>query len=460
MTHPSTNQPAVLVQNLGKTYHIYDRPQDRLKQILLGKRATYYREFEALKNINFCVQPGETLGIVGRNGSGKSTLLQLVVGTSTPTAGQVQVRGRVAALLELGAGFNPEFTGRENVYLNAGILGLSKEEISDRFKAIVAFAEIGDFLDQPVKTYSSGMFVRLAFAVAIHVEPDVLVIDEALAVGDEAFQRKCFARIQTFKKQGGTLLFVSHSAGAIVELCDRAICLDGGEMLCAGSPKQVVALYHKLIYALPERVAAIKATIQNDGGEALLALDDRVEEEQEQKHEPHGLHDDYDPNLKPTTTTVYQDLGCLIEDPHLQTLKGERVNILVNRREYVYTYRATFAKDAFNVRFGMLIKTTSGFEIGGAVTAPVSRGVDVIPCGTEYEVRFRFRAALAPGVYFLNAGILGMVDGAEVYLARMIDVGMFRVQVDPLTTATAQVDFLIEPSAAVKGKSSELGSQA
>lgn len=442
--HASTN-PVVSVSDLGKIYQIYEAPQDRLKQILFGKWRTYYREFSALRNLNFEIHKGETLGIVGRNGSGKSTLLQLIVGTLTPTSGKVDIKGRVAALLELGAGFNPEFTGRENVYLNAGILGLSRAEIDSRFQAIADFAEIGEFLEQPVKTYSSGMFVRLAFAVAIHVEPEILVIDEALAVGDEAFQRKCFARIQSFRDEGGTLLFVSHSAAAIVELCDRAICLDQGEMLFAGSPKQVVALYHKLIYALPERVEGIKASIREDGGQGLLQLEEDGSEAETPWEESPGLQDDYDPGLKPKTTTVYQDLGLELHDPHLETLKGQRVNSLVNRREYVYTYRAVFGVDAFNVRFGMLIKTTSGFEIGGAVNAPVSQGIDYIPAGTTAIVRFKFRAALAPGTYFLNAGVLGMVEGMEVYLARIIDVAMFRVQVDPQTTATAQVDFLIEP---------------
>lgn len=446
MTDRRSSTPAVVAaKNLGKTYHIYETPKDRLKQILFGTWRTYYREFDALKNIDFEVRKGETLGIVGRNGSGKSTLLQLIVGTLTPTKGSVAVQGRVAALLELGAGFNPEFTGRENVYLNAGILGLSRAEIDARFQAIADFAEIGSFLEQPVKTYSSGMFVRLAFAVAIHVEPEILVIDEALAVGDEAFQRKCFARIQAFRKQGGTLLFVSHAASAIVELCDRAICLDQGEILFAGAPKQVIALYHKLIYALPERVADIKAAIREDGGQRLLNLAGEVAEEKPAWEDDPAVVEDYDPQLKPKTTTVYQDLGLVLHDPHLQTPDGQRVNILVNRREYIYTYRANFAVDAFNVRFGMLIKTTTGFEVGGAVNAPVSQGIDYIAAGSEVDVRFKFKAALAPGTYFLNAGVLGMVDGAEVYLARVIDVAMFRIQADPDTTATALVDFLIEP---------------
>jgi len=453
MTGKARGGPAVVVRDLGKTYQIYETPQDRLKQIVFGRWRKYYREFTALKGVDFQVGRGETLGIVGRNGSGKSTLLQLIVGTLSPSKGSVQLGGRVAALLELGAGFNPDFTGRENVYLNGGILGMSRREVDARFPEIEAFAEIGDFLDQPVKTYSSGMFVRLAFAVAINVEPDILVVDEALAVGDEAFQRKCFARIQAFRKAGGTLLFVSHSAGAVVELCDRAICLDQGEVLCSGSPKQVVALYHKLIYALPERVSEIKRAIQSDGGEALLNLEESVPvTENEAAEAEFGLVDDFDPNMVPKTTTVYQDLGVQLHDPHIVNHDGKRVNLLVNGHEYIYTYRAEFAKEAFQVRFGMLIKTTSGLELGGAVSAPIAHGEDHVGANSVVEVRFKFKVGLAPGTYFLNAGVLGLVDGVEVYLARVIDVAMFRVQVLPTTTATAQIDFGIEPQLVIHPK--------
>lgn len=437
-------QRMVHVRDLSKAYHIYNSPKDRLKQILFGKRKQYYHEFLALKDIQLDVYRGQTLGIVGRNGSGKSTLLQLIVGTLTPTRGRVEVKGRVAALLELGTGFNPEFSGRENIFINASVLGLSRDEVMAKLEAIVGFADIGEFIDQPVKTYSSGMYVRLGFAVAINVDPDILVVDEALAVGDEAFQRKCFAKIQSFKKAGGTLLFVSHSAGAVVELCDHAICLDQGEMLFSGSPKQVVTLYHKLIYAPPERVDRIKREIRQAQGRHSLEPADQNEDPR--VTEPSGLKAWYDPGLVPKSTTHYQSLGASIENERLLALDGESVNILVNRGEYVYTYDVCFTSDCFNVRFGMLIKSISGLEIGGAVTAPVSRGIDFIPGQSKLTIRFRFRCALAAGVYFLNAGVLGMLEGAEMYLARHIDAVMFRVQVEESSLATSMVDFLITPS--------------
>lgn len=234
---------AIRVQGLGKCYHIYDRPQDRLKQTLWRGRKQFYREFWALRNVSFEIRKGETVGIIGRNGSGKSTLLQMIAGILTPTAGTVEVNGRVAALLQLGSGFNHEFTGRENIFMNGAILGLSKSAISARFDEIVAFADIGNFIDQPVKTYSSGMRMRLAFAVSICVDPDVLIVDEALAVGDMAFQLKCTERLDRLVKSGTTLLFVSHDILAVKSFCQRAIYLTAGQMIATGAASDIAERY-------------------------------------------------------------------------------------------------------------------------------------------------------------------------------------------------------------------------
>ncbi|MCK9174507.1 MAG: ABC transporter ATP-binding protein, partial [Desulforhopalus sp.] len=211
-----SSDAAITVENLSKCYQIYDKPGDRLKQMIMRGRRHYYKEFWALRDVSFTIGRGETVGIVGQNGCGKSTLLQMVCGTLNPTEGKCQTRGRIAALLELGSGFNPEFTGRENVYMNGSVLGLTSAEIDSRFADIADFANIGDFIEQPVKTYSSGMMVRLAFAVAINVDPEILIVDEALAVGDELFQRKCFSRLEEIRRKGATILFVSHSVGVVV----------------------------------------------------------------------------------------------------------------------------------------------------------------------------------------------------------------------------------------------------
>ena len=246
---------AIRVQGLSKRYEVYANPRDRLKQFILPRLQRlivqapkqYCREFWALKDVSFEIKKGETVGIIGRNGSGKSTLLQMICGTLSPTSGSIQTNGRIAALLELGSGFNPEFTGRENVYMNASVLGLSNDEIDARFDDIVAFADIGDFIEQPVKTYSSGMMVRLAFAVIAHVDADILVVDEALAVGDAFFTQKCMRFLRNFMKTG-TVLFVSHDTGSIKNLCNYAMWLEKGQVIQEGSPKEVCELYLEAFY--------------------------------------------------------------------------------------------------------------------------------------------------------------------------------------------------------------------
>ncbi|WP_260674653.1 ABC transporter ATP-binding protein [Comamonas aquatica] len=265
-----SNDIAIKVENLSKCYHIYDQPRDRLKQMILPRlqRAVgvsskqYFREFWALKDVSFEVKKGETVGIIGRNGSGKSTLLQMICGTLNPTSGSIQTNGRIAALLELGSGFNPEFTGRENVYLNGAVLGLGKDEIDCRFDEIAAFADIGDFIEQPVKTYSSGMFVRLAFAIQANVEPEILIVDEALAVGDAYFVHRCMLRINELKRKGTTVLFVSHDATAVRSLCSRAIWLVDGEVRGEGDSSRTVDAYlahlfnHQVVAPLENNSAA------------------------------------------------------------------------------------------------------------------------------------------------------------------------------------------------------------
>lgn len=252
------NSIAIRVQNLSKCYQIYDKPRDRLMQSLVPRvqrligtqPKQYFREFWALKDVSFEIKKGETVGIIGRNGSGKSTLLQLICGTLNPTSGTIQTNGRIAALLELGSGFNPEFTGRENIYLNATVLGLSHDEIEARFEKIVAFADIGDFIEQPVKTYSSGMFVRLAFAIQANVDPEILIVDEALAVGDTAFVHRCMDRIHTLQAGGTTILLVTHSSTTVKRFCSKAYWLNRGTIKMAGEPSAVVDAYLNELFNL------------------------------------------------------------------------------------------------------------------------------------------------------------------------------------------------------------------
>jgi lipopolysaccharide transport system ATP-binding protein len=445
------SETAILIQNVSKCFRRYQRPVDRLKELLLPGKARA-QEFWALQNISIEILKGHTLGIVGRNGSGKSTLLQIIAGTLQPTTGQVSVQGRVSALLELGSGFNPEFTGRQNVFFNGRLLGLTQQEIEDKFEQILAFSEIADFIDQPVKTYSSGMFVRLAFAVAINTNPDILVVDEALSVGDEAFQRKCYGRIQDIQDRGGTVLFVSHSATTVSEFCDSAILLDHGELLLKGTAKLVISKYHNLIYAPLDRVEAVRQEIrelnqfsdlsQEAQDSSLITETSQVFEEIIQQSE----EEIYIPNLVPKSTISYVSHGAKIENPYLTTLEGRVVNVLVRRKTYIYTYTVQFSESAYTVSFGMLIKTVTGLSLGGASSHQPQQSIDCIKAGAIVQVKFTFQCLLQPGVYFLNAGVVAVKGDRPVFLDRQVDVAMFRVQPQPDLIATGDVDFLIEPT--------------
>ena len=266
-----SSELAIKADALSKAYHIYNKPHERFLQMLNWRSRQYFQEFWALRDVSLEVRKGETVGIIGKNGSGKSTLLQIICGTLSPSAGQVRSQGKIAALLELGSGFNPEFTGRENVQMYASILGLSEQQIAQRYDDIVAFADIGEFLGQPVKTYSSGMVVRLAFAVIAHVDADILVIDEALAVGDAFFTQKCMRFLRRFREHG-TLLFVSHDASSVVALCDKAIWLDGGKVRLAGEAKEVTSRYLEGLYdEAPGNAAGDAQTGQSDESPASVA---------------------------------------------------------------------------------------------------------------------------------------------------------------------------------------------
>jgi len=361
----------------------------------------------------------------------------------TPTSGEVQVRGRISALLELGSGFNPEFTGRQNVFFNGRLLGLDHKEIEAKFDQIAAFADIGDFIEQPVKTYSSGMFVRLAFAVVTTVEPDILVVDEALSVGDEAFQRKCFARLQSIRERGGTILFVSHSAASVIDLCNSAILIDHGELLLSGNPKSVVSNYQKLIYAPVDKIESLREEVRslNHPGAVNQSVKDAVTKSSSSRQKPSEL---YDPNMKPKSTISYISLGAKISQANITTVEGKTVNILSRRSDYIYTYKVNFSETLHNVRFGMLIKTISGFELGGAASHTVEQAIECVEKDSVIQVKFKFNCCLQPGVYFLNAGVLGLVDDTEVFIHRCVDAAMFRVQLEENILETALVDFNTE----------------
>lgn len=448
---PPLAEPVLSARGVGKCYHIYQRPLDRLLQLVFGRWRKFHREFWALRGVDLEIRPGETVGIIGRNGSGKSTFLQVVAGTSSATEGELVVRGRVAALLELGSGFDVEFSGRENARMNASLLGLSREEIEARFPRIEAFAGLGEFLDQPVRTYSSGMVVRLAFAVAINTDPDILIIDEALAVGDEAFQRKCYARLDELKERGTTILFVSHSPSSIVELCDRAVLIDAGERLLTGHPKAVVQQYQRLLYALPEDKLRIRAEVKGldgsaEANEAAPLAASAGGEARVRKHVSVGER--FDTGLESSSRAELPRRGACILDPHLETLDGERVNVLAAGKEYVYAYDVEFSEERRQVVFGMLLKSLSGVELFGMGSHARGEAIELVPAGTRTRVEFRFKTHLRPGAYFLNAGCMGLLDSGEVeFLHRIFDAVMFRIELPETDRMnTGFFDLAIEPA--------------
>lgn len=437
---------AVSVNGLGKFYASYKTPVDRLKKLIIGESFTESGHW-ALRGVSMQVRQGETVGIVGRNGSGKSTLLQVVAGTLYPTEGTCATHGRVAALLELGAGFNADFTGRENIFLNAAILGMGRDETRVKYAEIVDFSELGDAIDQPVKTYSSGMVVRLAFSVAISVDPNIFIIDEALSVGDEAFQRKCFSKIEQIKNSGATIIFVSHSSGAVIELCDRAFFLDRGQLLSSGEPKKVVGLYQKLMFSSPERAKTLREAIISGDESALqeesfdgVAAGSAENIDADNDDECDDVDAYYDPDMSPRSTVKYEDHGAAISGVRVETLSGRVVNSLTPGRRYRYRYTVTFSSDARNVRFGMMIKTVSGFELAGAATSATHDLISNVTSGAIFDVEFEFDALMAPGFYFLNAGVVEQEGKGINYLNRMLDVAMFRVQEDVARISTGQVN--------------------
>jgi lipopolysaccharide transport system ATP-binding protein len=429
---------ALKLRGVSKCYPVYRRSTEPLWRRLAGRPDPSPEGVWAVRDVQGEVARGETVGLIGRNGCGKSTLLQMVCGTLEPTRGEIAVRGRVAALLELGAGFNPDFTGRENVQLNASILGLAPEEIQARMDDVAAFADIGDVLDRPVRFYSSGMFARLAFAVAINVDPDVLVIDEILSVGDEAFQRKCFARIEEIRSRGATILFVSHSTSAVAELCDRVWVMDRGEVLFDGTAKEGVTHYHRLLYAPPDRAESMRETLRAGGREP----------------EPDGVARPgpaeavaaeavFDPELVPESTVVYDPHGARIRCPRLLDGAGREANGLRSGGRAVFEYEVEFEKDCFDVRYHMLVKRVSGLELGGGVAPAVSEPGQTIAAGERRRVRFEIDCPLNAGVYFLNCGVTG--NGGE-QLHRIVDAVAFRVLPLVDTTVFGPVHFGCRPT--------------
>lgn len=404
---------AIKVNGLSKCYQIYETPIDRLKQFLLPRiqkvfglpSKCYYKEFWAVNDVSFDVMKGETVGIIGRNGSGKSTLLQMICGTLNPTLGNIETNGRVAALLELGAGFNPEFTGRENVYLNASVLGLTKKQIDEKFQDIVDFADIGEFIDRPVKTYSSGMIVRLAFSVQSQVDPDILIVDEALAVGDAKFQAKCFERLRQLKMKGTSILLVTHSGEQIVTHCTKAVLLNAGVQIAIGEPKDIVNRYMDLLFGKD------KALAQNDSAIGEHSIATSVNE--------YGLsiNEDAFCTRKLYNEHEYRwgDGKATILDFYLASNGVEYPTSFITGEKIFLALTILFKEDLIRPILGVTIKTKEGVTVYGANSETLeSRDIQALgQAGSVAHLNAEFFCSLAPGDYFISLGV-ATKEGEEV----------------------------------------------
>ncbi len=405
---------SISIEKLHKVYKIYPSSVDRVKEIFHPFRKKYFKPFHVLSDISMTVNKGDTVGIIGRNGSGKSTLLQIICGILTPTSGKVEVVGRIAALLELGAGFNPEFTGRENVFLNGSILGISRKEMEQCFDDILAFADIGEFIDQPVKTYSSGMYVRLAFAVAINVQPDILIVDEALSVGDTLFQAKCFAKFKEFQRKGITILFVTHSVDLITRYCNVACLLEQGKVQVFDEPQVVIDQYNKLML---NRSCAVYRHLQDESGERGTVLA-RREIKEGFLGEQFCLNPD---------ENRYGNHKAVIEQVGIYTIDGQPAQALLQMEEYEIRCRIRFNEAIVEPIVAYSIKDVHGLDISGTNTLYHQIETGPMKAGDVIIVSFVQPIPFAGGGYLLSCGCAGYEGGEYVVYERRYEVLAFEV---------------------------------
>lgn len=391
---------AIRVEDISKMYKLYDKPSDRFKEALGLTKEKKYHEHYALNHVNFDVKKGETVGIIGTNGSGKSTILKIITGVLNPTGGNLTVNGRISALLELGAGFNMEYTGIENIYLNGTMMGFSREEIDSRMESILQFADIGDFVYQPVKTYSSGMFVRLAFAVAINIDPEILIVDEALSVGDVFFQVKCYHKFEEFKKMGKTILFVSHDLGSISKYCDRVILLNKGEKIAEGAPKEIVDMYKQVLVEQEEvrDVPDSKRVEEYKAG----AWKEKME---------------INPNY-----IDYGEKAAEIIDFAIVDDRGEITSNIQKDSDFVIKFKVQFHRDIEEPIFAFTIKDLQGTEVTGTNTMYENISTGTVKAGEIRTVEFKQRMNLQGRNYLLALGCVGFSENKFSVYHRLYDL--------------------------------------
>ena len=424
---------AIQVQDVSKIYRLYEKPIDRLKESLSLTHKSYHRDFFALSNISFQVKKGETVGIIGTNGSGKSTILKIITGVLTPTTGNVRVSGVISALLELGAGFNMDYTGIENVYMNGTMMGFTRSQMDEKLPEILEFADIGDFVYQPVKTYSSGMFVRLAFAVAINIDPEILIVDEALSVGDVFFQAKCYRKFEEFKKKGKTILFVSHDLSAISKYCDRAILLNQGVKLGEGLPKDMIDAYKQVLvgqYETPK--AGVDVPDLTADGDVRAALD-------KQKKKQEAARMGVNPETLEYGTKQAEIVSYYITDKNdVQTtaiLKGD---------EFTMHMKVKIGQDLPAPIFAFSIKNIKGVEITGTNTMFEKTFLESVKAGQVLEITFRQKMRLQGGDYLISLGVTGYEKDTFKVYHRLYDVLNITVVSDKDTVGYFDMESQVE----------------
>lgn len=422
------SEAAIQVRNVSKMYKLYDKPMDRLKESLGLTRIPKYKEHYALRDLSFEVKNGECVGIIGTNGSGKSTILKIITGVLNPTDGEVKVNGRISALLELGAGFNQEYTGIENIYLNGTMMGFTREEIDSRINDILAFADIGDFVYQPVKTYSSGMFVRLAFAVAINIDPEILIVDEALSVGDVFFQVKCYHKFEEFKKLGKTILFVSHDLGSISKYCDRVVLLNQGQKVAEGRPKRIVDLYKQIL-------------VNKDG--EIIEQGTQSELAKRSEDQEYGVlwktRLEINPNLLDYGEKQAEIIDFAVIDDH-----GEINSGIVKGTDFKIRMRVRFHKDLQDPIFAFTIKDNQGTEITGTNTMYENISAGPVKAGDEKIVTFTQSMNLQGKTYLLSLGCVGFTSNKFTVYHRLYDVCDIDVISDKNTVGFYDMDSAVE----------------
>ncbi|SEI48021.1 teichoic acid transport system ATP-binding protein [Lachnospiraceae bacterium A10] len=424
---------AISVKEVSKIYKLYDKPSDRFKEALgLSRGKKLYKEHYALNDLSFDIKKGECVGIIGTNGAGKSTILKIITGVLNPTMGDVEINGRISALLELGAGFNMEYTGIENVYINGAMIGFSREEIDKKMDDILAFADIGDFVYQPVKTYSSGMFVRLAFAVAINIDPEILIVDEALSVGDVFFQNKCYRKFEEFKSQGKTILFVSHDLGSISKYCDRVVLLNKGKKLSEGKPADMIDLYKKLlvnqiddngndISAMSEKndsVEGLEETFNNQLENKANHLDmgNKKSDESSDKHQWKDLM-----NVNPNVN-AYGDGSAEIIDFAIVDANGNLSCSIEKGKRFKIKSKVKFNRNLEDPIFTYTFKTIQGTPITGTNTMYEKVSTGGVKEGDVYVATFEQQMDLQGGEYLLSISCTGYSDGDFQVYHRLYDV--------------------------------------